>query len=568
MLNKVKIGRTLLVIFLLMGACQLAIGVFGFTTLKTNYTNMKLMNGIALEKKAYISDSLAQLIQARLAMVRYAFATLRDGEGKADPKLLDKAQALMVQANTDYEKFHNSPKFTQEGQYFDTLVSDKFTKYHDTLAQMFKELKNNDLKAYSSHSTDEVQDGYIKAEYEFSHFAVKNGNEAYQTSVNNFYNFQYIWCGSLLLLVLSTILSQIWVNRAIVKPLEKAGKHFEDISQGDLTQHIDDYGTNEVGKLFSELKNMQTSLTKIVQNVLKSSDGIYVGAQEIAAGNQDLSQRTEEQAASLEETAASMDQMTSTVSQNTENAKQANKLAHQATEITHSGATKVQEVVAKMQSIAQGSAKISEITGVIESIAFQTNILALNAAVEAARAGAQGRGFAVVAGEVRSLANRCAEASKEIKTLLGASNEEINQGSEIAKQAGQIMNDVKQSIQKVEQVVHEISVSSEEQSVGINQVNQAVSQMDTVTQQNAALVEEAAAAASSLHEQTNQLNEVMSFFKLSGIKRSDVSQKLVAYKNITKPVSKVDTVSAKAISQPKKANSYVIDSGNGDWNQF
>ena len=285
----------------------------------------------------------------------------------------------------------------------------------------------------------------------------------------------------------------VFLRRRVLQPLQEAGHHFDRIAGGDLTARIEARNTNEIGLLFAALKRMQESLTRTVSAVRRGVDEINVGSHEIAAGNTDLSSRTEQQAASLEETAASMEQLASTVKQNADNARQANQLAASASDVAERGGSAVSEVVTTMHGISASSRKISEIVSVIDGIAFQTNILALNAAVEAARAGEQGKGFAVVAGEVRSLAQRSAQAAKEIKGLIEDSVGKVGAGSQQVERAGATMQEIVASVKRVTDIMGEISAASEEQSSGIDQVNRAVSQMDEVTQQNAALVEEAAA---------------------------------------------------------------------------
>ena len=285
------------------------------------------------------------------------------------------------------------------------------------------------------------------------------------------------------------------------------------IADGDLTGSVDVSDEDKRSLLYA-MQRMQDSLTRTVTQVRRGVDEINVGSKEIAAGNTDLSSRTEQQASSLEETAASMEQLASTVKQNADNARQANQLAASASEVAERGGSAVSEVVETMQAISASSTKISEIVSVIDGIAFQTNILALNAAVEAARAGEQGKGFAVVAGEVRSLAQRSAQAAKEIKTLIEDSVSKVATGSQQVERAGNTMQEIVASVKRVTDIMGEISAASEEQSNGIDQVNRAVSQMDEVTQQNAALVEQAAAAAGSLEEQAGQLSKAVSVFKL------------------------------------------------------
>ncbi|OEZ97938.1 methyl-accepting chemotaxis protein II [Janthinobacterium sp. HH107] len=327
-----------------------------------------------------------------------------------------------------------------------------------------------------------------------------------------------------------------WVlTTGIVRPLRTAVDIARKVADGDLTAQIDASAKDETGQLLQALKDMNTSLLNIVSEVRTGTDSIATSSTEIAAGNQDLSSRTEEQAGSLEETASSMEELTSTVKQNADNARQANQLAASAAQVAVKGGEVVAQVVGTMESINASSNKIVDIISVIDGIAFQTNILALNAAVEAARAGEQGRGFAVVASEVRNLAQRSASAAKEIKTLIGASVEQVNAGSMLVAQAGSTMNDIVDSVQRVSDIITEITAASSEQSVGIDEINRAIGQMDAVTQQNAALVEESAAAAESMQHQAHNLAQVVSVFKLNGQQASGANGVTQALKRPAAP---------------------------------
>lgn len=319
--------------------------------------------------------------------------------------------------------------------------------------------------------------------------------------------------GTLVAAALGLVLAT-WITRLVAPPLREAVEVAEAIASGDLTRTITPRTTDEIGALLRALSDMQGRLVSVVSGIKSSTDSINVAAKEVAAGNMDLSSRTEQQAASLEETASSMEELTSTVRQNADNARQARALAGNASEVANRGNEVVSRVVATMVDINQSSGKIAEITGIIEGIAFQTNILALNAAVEAARAGELGRGFAVVASEVRSLAQRSSAAAKEIKDLIGASVEKIRGGTAQVEEAGKTMSEVTHAVSRVTDIMGEIAAASEEQTRGIEQVSQAIVQMDQVTQQNSALVEEAAAAAQSLEDQGQQLGSIVATFRL------------------------------------------------------
>jgi methyl-accepting chemotaxis protein-1 (serine sensor receptor) len=306
----------------------------------------------------------------------------------------------------------------------------------------------------------------------------------------------------------------VWISRSIVRPIAQAVQVAQAVAAGDLGSTITVERGDETGQLLAALKTMNESLVGIVATVRQSSDSIATGSAQIASGNADLSQRTEEQASALQQTAASMEQLGVTVRHNADNARQANQLAQSASSVAVKGGDVVGQVVDTMKGINESSRRIADIIGVIDGIAFQTNILALNAAVEAARAGEQGRGFAVVASEVRNLAQRSAEAAREIKSLINASVERVERGTVLVDQAGATMAEVVAAIRRVTDIAGEISSASSEQSQGVGQVGEAVSQMDQVTQQNAALVEESAAAAESLKRQAQTLVEAVSAFRL------------------------------------------------------
>ena len=320
---------------------------------------------------------------------------------------------------------------------------------------------------------------------------------------------------TLLLATAVMVVGALWMAGRMARPMAHAVDVADRLARSDLTEEIQPGGNDETVRLLEAMARMQANFSGIVRGVQANADSVATASAQIAQGNNDLNQRTEQQASALEETAASMEELGSTVRQNADSAKQANQLAQSASGLAVQGGDVVAQVVDTMKGINDSSRKIADIISVIDGIAFQTNILALNAAVEAARAGEQGRGFAVVAGEVRNLAQRSAEAAKEIKSLITASVERVEQGTTLVDKAGATMTEVVSSIRRVTDIMGEITAASMEQSAGVSQVGEAVTQMDQATQQNAALVEESAAAAESLKAQAKQLVAAVAVFKLA-----------------------------------------------------
>jgi methyl-accepting chemotaxis protein len=328
---------------------------------------------------------------------------------------------------------------------------------------------------------------------------------------------QWVAVGAGLLVLLGSALLAWRLTASITQPLQLAEQAAARVAQGDLDFDIVSTGRDEAARLLAALRDMRASLSAVVANVRLNSESVATASDEISQGNNDLSARTEQQASALQQTAASMEQLGTAVRHNADNARQANQLAQGAAGVAVKGGEVVGRVVHTMRAINESSRKVVDIIGVIDGIAFQTNILALNAAVEAARAGEQGRGFAVVASEVRSLAQRSAEAAKEIKSLISASVERVEEGTVLVDEAGSTMTEIVGAIQRVTDIIGEISSASSEQSSGVSQVGQAVTQMDHATQQNAALVEQSAAAAESLKQQAQQLVEAVSVFRLGQV---------------------------------------------------
>jgi methyl-accepting chemotaxis protein len=398
-------------------------------------------------------------------------------------------------------------------------------------------------------------DDLVQIQQEVVHEAAARGHELFVTA-------RALMIGLLATALAGLVAFGVALTRSITRPLGQAVQHAGRIAAGDLTQPIEAQGRDETAELMRAMGAMQSSLAAVVSQVRMGVDSVATASSQIATGNLDLSSRTEEQASSLQETAASMEQMTSAVKQNADAARQANQLATSASEVAVRGGAVVDQVVATMEDISASSRKIAEIIGVIDGIAFQTNILALNAAVEAARAGEQGRGFAVVAGEVRNLAQRSAQAAREIKALISDSVGKVEAGSVQVHGAGASMRDVVAQVRRVTDLIGEITSSALEQSSGITQVNEAVTQLDQMTQQNAALVEQSAAAAENLREQATQLTAAVAIFKVA----QNQAQEAVRHAQDSSRAAPVRTVQAARPLRPAKAAA--ATQPNAEWAEF
>ncbi|ADU68921.1 methyl-accepting chemotaxis protein [Pantoea sp. At-9b] len=555
MFTKIRVVTSLLLVLLIFGFLQLASGSLFFKALSDDKTSFNVAQ-LASKNTAAINDAYMSLNQSRVLLTRIMLRMANSklsGETADLTSLYQQSKGFQDKAADNYQLFKNTPDTPGQDVQLNKHLDETYAAYASALNQMQAALQANEIEKAGQLPVAPSQSAFL---LDYTQWRADQDRLTEAGVAANLTAYKrMMWLLGLVMAVVVAVIVLCWfgLRKVLINPLNSNIRHIQHIAQGDLTQTIAIEGRNEMTQLATNLHEMQQSLVRTVSNVRDGSDAIFTGASEISAGNNDLSARTEEQAASLEQTAASMEQLTATVKQNAENARQASQLALSASETAQKGGTVVDGVVRTMQDIAGSSKKIADITSVIDGIAFQTNILALNAAVEAARAGEQGRGFAVVAGEVRSLAQRSAQAAKEIKGLIEDSVNRVNTGSELVGTAGETMSDIVNAVTRVTDIMGEIASASDEQSRGIDQVGQAVTEMDRVTQQNASLVEQSAAAAASLEEQASRLSQSVSVFN---IPRTQA----------TGGVTRHPQIAPKVLATPRKAVTAPV--GDSNWETF
>jgi methyl-accepting chemotaxis protein len=515
-MNNVTVRASLLGVLLLFAGMLVVGAGLGIYALKQSNQAIATVHQIT-SQVITINDAYKDTTRTRSAMTR-AYTIVKDGGAKADRDGALASAKKSYQRTLDFlDKYEKAPAYAGQDAQIKASLIEAGRAQSRVLERAAAALAQDDADTYSKINSKELTPTGAAFSAQLEKYQKLSDDQIEELMADGASQYSMVmWLVALgLAAALALVVGVHMLLKSIVlRPLERAVALLDQVAHGDLTADISEQGDNEIKRLLMAIRRMQQDLLSTVSRVRRGAELINTGSQELAAGNMELSSRTETQASSLEETAASIEELTSTVKQNSENAQHARTLVEDASSTAAQGGEVMHQVVTTMNDINESSRKIVDITGVIDGIAFQTNILALNAAVEAARAGEQGRGFAVVASEVRNLAQRSAAAAKEIKLLIDRSVEKIQLGTDLVERAGTTMNTLVGNVHQVTQIVGEIAMASREQSEGIDQVNQAITQMDAVTQQNAALVEEAAAATQSLQDQAGELAQTVSIFKI------------------------------------------------------
>ncbi|MES2047653.1 MAG: methyl-accepting chemotaxis protein [Pseudomonadota bacterium] len=511
MLSNISIRSRLICVFTFLSLLLIIIGGAGLYSLRSANTSLQIVYADRMVSVGRLDSVIKSMLDTQVRLGQAISGDPDQFGGTMDAIEKNGAEGNKVWA--DYAATSLTPA---EKELAEKFVAEQKIFFKEGLKPVIGAMLGSDVKRAADIYQGRMTETWAHARDAINaliQLQLDEAKKAYEKSQRLYVMFNIVSIGSLALGLLFSVVFGVWLIRSVSRPLEYAVRIASNVASGDLSQRIDVASRDETGKLLTALKDMNDSLIQTVSGVRTGTEAIVTGSNQLAAGNMDLSVRTEQQAANLEKTTSSLIAMTSTVKQNAGNARLANKLVIAASEFAKKGGQVVGEVVGTMAAIRERSRKIVDIIGVIDGIAFQTNILALNAAVEAARAGEKGRGFAVVATEVRNLAQRSAAAAKEIKALISDSVETVGAGSKLVDEAGATMDQIVISVGQVADIMGEISAASEEQRVGIDEINLAIGEMDNATQQNAALVEEAAAAATSMRQQASNLLQAVSVFQ-------------------------------------------------------
>ena len=564
MLKNLTIKTRLAFVIGLLCLTSLVVGLVGLRNLGMTNDALKTVYNDRLVAVGQLSEVLTLIQQNQNALSKAA-----SGQPEQLPPVIDEVEQRIQTVSAKWGEYMATFLTPQEKVLAQTFVESRKKFVEEGLKPVLAAFRAKDMPAAVAVVHGALGQTYVPVRENMRaliKLQLDVGKTEYDAAIARFETAKMIAIGLIIFSLVCGLAIGAWLIRGITRSLSEALRVANSVAAGNLTEQIRIESNDEIGQLLVALQKMNAGLVEIVSEVRGGTDMIATASSQIAAGNLDLSSRTEEQASSLEETASSMEELTSTVKQNADNARQANSLAETASQVASRGGDVIGQVVETMGEINNSAKKIVDIIGVIDGIAFQTNILALNAAVEAARAGEQGRGFAVVASEVRNLAQRSAAAAKEIKSLIGDSVERVDAGSRLVNEAGTTMHDIVESVRRVTDIMGEITAASQEQTSGIDQINQAITQMDQVTQQNAALVEEASAASEAMQEQAAKLAQVVSVFKLD-------SSRIAPVRSAPAPAKRAIGVTPRAAkpAQPSRnaaAKVSVASSAASDWEEF
>lgn len=514
MFNRIRISTTLFLILILCGVLQIGSNGLSFWAFRDGFQNLNQVER-SNQQRAALAQTRAVLLQASTALNKAGTLTALSYPPEDIKALMTLARDSLAQSESMFKRFMATSDTTEQEKALIGATEKSFSQWHSDLVHQATWLENNQLSDFLTAPVQASQAAFDANVNAWQSNIDRVLQTAGDLSQRNYHMSGVIFAVMVVLAVLLTSAALYWSRKMIVQPLAIIGSHFDSIAAGNLARPVAVYGRNEISAIFASLKKMQQALRETVSEVRQGSSAMHSGISEIAMGNNDLSSRTEQQAAALAQTAASMEQLTATVGQNADNARQASGIAKSAADTAHKGGEQTSRVASTMHEISASSQKIGDIIGVIDSIAFQTNILALNAAVEAARAGESGRGFAVVAAEVRNLAQHSASAAKEIKQLIEKNVANVNSGVKMVERTETHLTGMIGDVLQMSMMIKEISLATREQTQALDLINDSISRVGAMTHNNAEMVERVTDATADLTQRSSRLQQAVQVFGVS-----------------------------------------------------